>query len=151
MRVAWSRAIVLLGMGVTGLALAGCGSGSTGTGMTSPDLTASQSGVIELTADSFRTMVLEGRGVALVEFYMPTCSHCRAMAPIVEQVAAAYSGRALVARIDVGSVPEVAQQQDVAYIPTFVTYKNGAAQNRFVGETARGTLTGLLDASLATP
>jgi thioredoxin 1 len=143
----WVSLAVCIVLTVSGLS--GCGGGNGITSGNGPDVVA-PSAVLELTSASFRSTILQGQGVALVEFYLPTCSHCRAMAPIVERVATAYRDRALVARIDVGSAPDVAQEQDVSLVPTFVTYRNGAAQDRLVGETAMSTLTGLIDASLAT-
>ena len=61
----------------------------------------------------------------LVDFYADWCGPCKALAPILQQVARAYTGRLRVVKLDVDKNPAAAQQFRVQGVPTLVLFKSG--------------------------
>ena len=90
-----------------------------------------------------------GSGVSLVDFWAPWCGPCRMMAPTIDQVAAEYEGRALVAKVDVDECQNIAVKLGVNSIPTLIIFKDGAEVKRFVGVTGKADPAKALDAAIA--
>ena len=99
-----------------------------------------------LSKDSFESTV--GSGVTLVDFWAEWCGPCKAIAPIIDELAGEYEGKATIAKVDVDSEPELAAQFGVQSIPTLLVLKNGEEVNRFVGVTAKTELASALDAQI---
>jgi len=72
--------------------------------------------------------------VVLVEFFASWCPHCRKMMPVVDQVKELLDGSAAVIQLDIDENKELAQQEEVEGIPTFIIYSNGKEQWRHSGE-----------------
>lgn len=70
----------------------------------------------------------------LVEFYASWCPHCQRMMPIVAQIKELLSGSAEIYQFDIDKNQELANQQKVASIPTFIVYKDGREMWRASGE-----------------
>jgi thioredoxin 1 len=87
-------------------------------------------------------------GVSLVDFWAEWCGPCRMMGPAIDQVAADYEGKALVAKVDVDACQNLAVKLGVNSIPTLIIFKDGAEVKRFVGVTSKGDLGKALDAAI---
>lgn len=74
--------------------------------------------------------------VVLVEFYASWCPHCQRMMPIVAQAKELLEGTAAVVQLDIDENKELAEQNQVQSIPTFIVYKDGKEQWRHSGEIA---------------
>jgi len=134
------------------LALVGCGGGDNPAASSTPiQPLGPQSAVVELDGTSFDALVTGRAGVELVEFYHPDCSHCQAMVPVVEQLARAFEGRAVVGRVSVVAQPDLSRAWGVAAYPAFVYVKNGAEVSRSYGETSYDDLASVLEYVLAGP
>ncbi|MDE6310760.1 MAG: thioredoxin family protein [Muribaculaceae bacterium] len=72
--------------------------------------------------------------VVLVEFYATWCPHCRAMAPVVDQIKEILSDSAVVLQLDVDRNQEAANAEEVEGTPTFILYKQGRQVWRHEGE-----------------
>lgn len=72
--------------------------------------------------------------VVLVEFFASWCPHCRKMMPVVDQIKELLDGSAAVIQLDIDENKELAQQEEVEGIPTFIIYSNGEEQWRHSGE-----------------
>ncbi|MDR2779269.1 MAG: thioredoxin [Puniceicoccales bacterium] len=86
----------------------------------------------ELNANSF-DKALSQSGIVVVDFWAPWCGPCRALAPILTQVAEEIPSNATIAKVNVDECPELAQRFGIQSIPTIIFFKNGKETSRTVG------------------
>lgn len=95
---------------------------------------------LELNAGNFEEEVLKAAQPVLVDFWAPWCGPCRSMAPIIEELAGEFAGRAKVAKVNVDENRELAARYGVMSIPTLVFFKDGKVVEQIVGFTPKGVL-----------
>ncbi len=78
--------------------------------------------------------------VVLVEFFATWCPHCQKMMPIVAQIKELLEGKADVYQYDIDKNQQLADQEKVEYLPTFIVYKDGKEMWRQSGEMPAETL-----------
>ncbi len=88
--------------------------------------------LLHLTDATFEQTVKNNR-LVLVDFWAGWCGPCRALAPTIEELAIQYSGKAVIAKLDVDENPATAGRFHVFSIPTVVLVKNGCEAERIVG------------------
>jgi thioredoxin 1 len=103
----------------------------------------------ELTDSNFKEKVLDSEGIAVVDFWAEWCGPCRMIGPLIEEMAKEYDGKALIAKVDVDSNPEISYKYGVRSIPTVLYLKNGEVVDKQVGATSKQVLSSKLDAILA--
>ena len=86
--------------------------------------------------------------LAMVDFWAPWCGPCQMLGPVMEDLAAQYEGKALVAKVDVDEEPELARRFGVMNIPTVVFLKEGREYDRKIGSFPPAVYTGALDKAL---
>ncbi|MDX1612343.1 MAG: thioredoxin [Candidatus Thermoplasmatota archaeon] len=79
-------------------------------------------------------------GLVLVDFWAPWCGPCRAIAPVLEEIASEMAGSLTVAKLNVDDHPEVAQRYQVQGIPTMILVKDGQVVDRAVGALPKAQL-----------
>ncbi len=103
---------------------------------------------VEVTDGNFQHMIMDAETPALVDFWAVWCGPCRAVAPIVEEIAEEYDGRAVIAKMDVDQNKEIATQLGIQAIPTLLLVKDGQIADRIVGVVDKKSLAARLDALL---
>jgi len=103
---------------------------------------------IHVTDDTFEELVLNSSLPTLVDFWAPWCGPCRMVAPIVEDLAKTYDGRAVVAKINTDENIQVATDLGIMGIPTLILFKGGQEVDRVVGFAPRHALEDRLKAVL---
>ena len=101
-------------------------------------------GIATLDTESFGTMVLEGEGRIAVEFMSYGCAFCRAIEPILQQVAEMVAGEEAIYRVNIATAPDLASDYAIGGTPTFVMFLNGQEVGRAEGPDP--SLSGVTDA-----
>ena len=104
---------------------------------------------VEITDANFQEMVLDSEKPVLIDFWAVWCGPCRAVAPIVEEIADEYDGRAVIGKIDVDSNRDTALKYGIQAIPTLFLVKGGEVVDKIVGNVAdKNNIKAKLDALL---
>ena len=103
------------------------------------------SNLCELSERNFKAEVLKSPVPTLVDFWAPWCGPCRAVGPVLEQLAAERADSVKVAKLNVDDGPDVAAAYGVQSIPTLMIFKGGKVVERFVGAQPKAVLQRALD------
>lgn len=99
---------------------------------------------IKISNNNFEEEVLKADMPVLIDFYADWCGPCKAMSPIVDEVANELAGKVKVGKVNVDESQELATQYDVMNIPTLIVFENGQVKNRTVGLTSKSELMELI-------
>ncbi len=100
-----------------------------------------------ITDAGFEQTISENK-VVLVDFWAEWCGPCRAISPIVDELAEAYEGKALIGKVDVDENPEVCDKFGIRNIPTLLFFKNGELVDKIVGAAQKAQLQEKIDSLL---
>ena len=95
---------------------------------------------ITVTQSNFKTEVLQSKTPVIVDFWATWCAPCRAVAPILDELAEAYRGKVSVGKVNVDEHPEIAAQFGILNIPTLIFFKAGQEVDRVVGVQPKSQL-----------
>ncbi|AEI51101.1 thioredoxin [Runella slithyformis] len=104
---------------------------------------------VEITDANFGDLVAGSDKPVLVDFWAEWCGPCRMVGPVVEKIAEAYEGQAVVGKVDVDMNPETAMKFGIRSIPTLLFFKNGEVVDRVVGAVPQVVLEDKLKAQLS--
>jgi thioredoxin 1 len=104
---------------------------------------------VEITDANFDEMVLKSDKPVLIDFWAVWCGPCRAVAPIIEEIADEYEGRAVVGKIDVDNNRDIATKYGIQAIPTLFLVKDGEIADKVIGNVLdKNSIRAKLDALL---
>lgn len=97
------------------------------------------------TDHDFEQAVLQAEGLTMVEFWATWCASCRMIAPILDELAEEYAGRATIVKVNVDDNPEYATQFQVQRTPTLMFFRDGREVDRIVGAGKKAVYADTLD------
>ncbi len=100
----------------------------------------------ELTVSNFDEITKEG--VSLVDFWAPWCGPCRMIAPVIEELAAEYEGKANICKVNTDEEQDIAVKYGIRSIPTILFFKNGEVVEQMVGAASKQAFADKLNALL---
>jgi len=93
---------------------------------------------IDLTKDNFEETTKEG--VSLVDFWAPWCGPCRMIAPIIEELAEDFDGKAKICKVNTDEEQDISNEQGIRSIPTIMLFKDGEKMEMFIGAQSKAKL-----------
>jgi thioredoxin 1 len=113
-----------------------------------PERTRMSEHIVHVTDDSFEPEVLKSGVPVLVDYWAEWCGPCKAIAPILDEVAKEYDGKLKIAKLNVDDNVEVPKKYNIRGIPTLMLFKNGNMEAMKVGALSKSQLTAFLDSNI---
>jgi len=101
---------------------------------------------VELNSSNFEDTIKEG--VTMVDFWAPWCGPCRMIAPVVEELAEDFEGKATIAKVNTDEEQDIAVKFGIRSIPTILFFKDGEVVDQMVGAAGKGVFTEKINALL---
>ena len=104
--------------------------------------------LVTITDQNFQSEVLASDLPVLIDFWAPWCGPCRAIAPVVEELAKEYKGKVKIGKMDVDDNQDTAAKYGVMSIPMLLLFKNGQVAEKIVGAVPKMKLDQMIKRSL---
>lgn len=92
---------------------------------------------LQVTDETFESAVLQSDKLVVLDFWAQWCGPCRQIAPIIDELATEYEGRAVIGKVDVDSATEITSRYFIRNIPTVLFIKNGEMVEKLVGAQSK--------------
>ncbi len=109
-------------------------------------MTTKHHSVVTLDTENFEREVVQSEQPVLVDFWAEWCPPCKAIGPVIEEVATEFDGIARVGKVDVDSNKELAQRYAIGSIPSLLFFRNGEVVDRVQGVVPKSELAAKLRA-----
>jgi len=104
--------------------------------------------IVHITDDTFESEVLQSQTPVLVDYWAEWCGPCKMIAPALDQIAAEYTGRLKVAKLNIDENQSTPPKYGIRGIPTLMLFKNGELAATKVGALSKAQLTAFIDSHL---
>jgi len=101
--------------------------------------------IVHLTADTFDPAIAQHTGPVIVDFWAEWCGPCKAIAPVLDELAQEYAGRVTIGKVNVDEHPGLAARFQVRSIPTLLFFKGGQVVDQVIGQVPKTKLREKLD------
>jgi thioredoxin 1 len=101
---------------------------------------------VELNSSNFDSTI--AKGVTLVDFWAPWCGPCRMIAPIIEELAEDFDGKATIAKVNTDEEQDIAIKYGIRSIPTLLFFKDGEVVDQMIGAAGKQVIADKIDALL---
>ncbi len=103
--------------------------------------------ITQITDDTFEQEVLQCDTPVLVDYWAEWCGPCKAIGPVLEDVAPEYAGKVKIVKLNIDENPATPPKYGIRSIPTLMIFKNGTVESTKLGALSRAQLTEFLDQS----
>lgn len=97
-------------------------------------------GEVKITDDNFEKEIKQYKGVAMVDFYLPTCPHCQKIGPVISEIAKENQGKYKIGKLDANVNPKSSGEFAIQSVPALIFFKDGKEVKRLVGEQPKQTM-----------
>ena len=104
--------------------------------------------IVHVTDGSFEEDVLEAEDPVLVDYWAEWCGPCKAIAPILGEIAEEYAGRLKIAKLNIDENPSTPPKYGIRGIPTLMLFKDGNVEATKVGALSKSQLAAFLDSNI---
>jgi thioredoxin 1 len=101
---------------------------------------------VELNSSNFDSTIAEG--ITLVDFWAPWCGPCRMIAPVIEELAEDFDGKATIAKVNTDEEQDIAIKYGIRSIPTLLFFKDGELVDQMIGAAGKQIIADKIDALL---
>lgn len=103
---------------------------------------------VDLTAENFKSEVMDSDKVSIIDFWAPWCGYCVRMSPVFDELAAELGDKVNFSKVNTDEQPALAREFKIEVLPTFIIMKNGEILDRKVGYVAKEDLKAAIEAAL---
>ncbi|MDM8525962.1 thioredoxin [Desulfococcaceae bacterium HSG8] len=105
-------------------------------------------GILEIGDENFESEVLKSEKPVVVDFWAPWCGPCRAIAPVVEELAGTYGDEVTFAKCNVDENPSTPRDYEISSIPTLIFFKSGELKHKQIGIVTKSKLEEIIKTEL---
>ncbi len=95
---------------------------------------------VQVTDSNFEAEILKSDTPALVDFWAPWCGPCRAMGPVIDELASEFEGKVRIAKMNVDENPATPSKYGIRAIPTIILFKNGEVVEQITGAVSKSSI-----------
>lgn len=104
--------------------------------------------IVDVTDANFEAEVLNASGPVLVDYWADWCAPCKAISPMLNEIAEEYTGKIKITKLNIDENPDTPPKFGIRGIPTLMLFKNGNVEATKVGAVSKSQLTAFIDSNL---